>query len=131
MIWHEIVNDGTGQVPVTTYCPLCTSGVAFDPRVGERVLEFGTSGALYQSALVMYDRQTESLWTHFDGQAVVGTLARSGERFVDEQTGSTWNVLGEAVEGPLVGERLEPVPHVDTFWFAWSAYQPDTSLVHQ
>ena len=75
MLWHEIVNDRIGGTPVTvTYCPLCNSAVAYDRRVGGEVLDFGTSGALYQSALVMYDRQTESLWTHFDGRAVVGDL---------------------------------------------------------
>ena len=75
MIWHEIVNDVVGGVPVAvTYCPLCNSALAFDQRAAERVLDFGTSGRLYRSALVMYDRQTESLWTHFTGQAVAGTL---------------------------------------------------------
>lgn len=76
MIWHEIVNDVVAGVPVAmTYCPLCNSAVAFDRRVAGRTLDFGTSGALYQSAMVMYDRQTESLWTHVDGRAVIGTLA--------------------------------------------------------
>ncbi|HEX6232230.1 MAG TPA: DUF3179 domain-containing (seleno)protein [Jiangellaceae bacterium] len=56
-------------------------------------------------------------------------FSRIGAEFVDERTGSTWNVLGEAVAGPLAGERLEPVPHVDTFWFAWSAYQPNTAIL--
>ncbi len=75
MVWHEIVNDRIGNTPVAvTYCPLCNSAVAYDRRVDDRLLDFGTSGALYQSALVMYDRQTESLWTHFDGRAVVGDL---------------------------------------------------------
>lgn len=75
MLWHEIVNDRVGTVPVTvSYCPLCNSAVGYDRRVDDRVLDFGTSGSLYQSALVMYDRQTESLWTHFDGRAVVGEL---------------------------------------------------------
>lgn len=72
---HELVNDAVGGVPVTvSYCPLCNSGVVYDRRVGELVLDFGTSGSLYQSSLVMYDRQTQSLWTHFNGQAVVGEL---------------------------------------------------------
>lgn len=76
MTVHELVNDRVGGIPVTvSYCPLCNSGVAYDRRVGERVLDFGTSGRLYQSSLVMYDRQTQSLWTHFDGTAVVGELA--------------------------------------------------------
>ena len=273
LMWHEIVNDVVDGVPVAvTYCPLCNSGIAFDRRVDGRVLDFGTSGTLYQSALVMYDRQTESLWTHFDGRAVVGTLVGAvlgpmllstvgwrdfldahpdapvltrdtgygrsygrnpyvsydtiekpltgyysgdvddrlapmtrvvgihsgsdpvavelselrergvievvvdgrpvtvwhrpglassldavqvadgddvgavgafvGETdagpvtfrrndagdFVDDQTGSTWNILGEAIDGAATGDRLQPVTHVDTFWFAWSTYRPATSL---
>jgi hypothetical protein len=72
---HEIVNDTLGGVPVAvTYCPLCNSGVAFDRRVDERVLSFGTSGRLYLSDLVMYDRQTESLWPQIEGRAVAGVL---------------------------------------------------------
>jgi hypothetical protein len=274
MTRHEIVNDTLGATPVTvTYCPLCSSAVAFDRRLGDRILDFGTSGALLQSALVMYDRQTESLWGHFTGEAIVGALTgeqldtytvqtvnwgewraanpdgtvlapdstgstygdnpypgyenssgplspqflqedvderlpekdrvlgvRDGDEalaielsrltdervievelageavvtwlrpglaspleggqvaqgsdigatgafrpfagdgtqltfvpveggFRDEQTGSTWNVLGEAVEGPLAGEQLAGVEHVDTFWFAWSSYQPETAIL--
>ena len=72
---HEIVNDTVAGVPVAvTYCPLCASGIAFDRRVGERVLSFGTSGRLYHSDLVMYDRQTESLWPQIGGAAVAGVL---------------------------------------------------------
>ena len=76
MTWHEIVNDELGGVPVTvTFCPLCNSAVAYERTQPDgTVLDFGTSGRLYNSSLVMYDRQTESLWTHFDGKAVVGTL---------------------------------------------------------
>lgn len=48
--------------------------------------------------------------------------------FVDDQTGTSWNILGEAVEGPLAGARLSPVGHVDTFWFAWAAFRPSTLL---
>ncbi len=76
MTWHEIVNDVIGGVPVTVaYCPLCNSALAYDRRLGDRILDFGTSGELFNSSLVMYDRQTESLWTHFDSRAVVGHLA--------------------------------------------------------
>jgi hypothetical protein len=75
MMWHEIVNDTIADVPVTiAYCPLCNSALAYDRRLDDRILDFGTSGELFNSSLVMYDRQTESLWTHFDGQAVVGHL---------------------------------------------------------
>jgi len=76
MIWHEIVNDTVGGVPIAiTYCPLCNSAVSYIREVRGVETTFGTSGRLFASALVMYDRATESLWTHFDGKAVVGLLA--------------------------------------------------------
>ena len=271
LIWHEIVNDIVGAVPVAvTYCPLCNSAVAYDRRAAGRMFSFGTSGLLWNSALVMYDRQTETLWSHFTGEAIVGvltgtkletfpvatvpwgvwrdahpdglvlsrntgftrnygsnpypgyddvtsepflfegdvdgrftamtrvvgieregaalavplvelreqrvarvslsgqeltvwwapgtvsaldesdivdgddigatgvflptvdgtalTFTASGDSFVDDETGSTWNLLGQAVSGPLVGRQLESVEHVDTFWFAWSAFRPDTDV---
>ena len=75
LIWHEIVNDVVGGVPVTvTYCPLCNSAVVFDRRVPPHVLDFGTTGKLRNSDLVMYDRQTESWWQQFTCEAIVGTL---------------------------------------------------------
>ncbi len=270
---HEIVNDTVGGVPVAvTYCPLCASGVAFDRRVGDRILSFGTSGMLYLSDLVMYDRQTESLWPQIEGAAVAGVLtgteltvvpaslvswqqwraahpdgwvlsrqtgfareyganpyyqyddkaslplflagpidnriewlkqpvvgirsgddalaidiealrrdgvrevtvdgramtvwwlpgARSslddfavgegrevgttavfepvvdgrrltfrsaGDVIADVETSSTWNALGEAVEGPLTGSRLTPVIHTSTFWFAWSSFHEGTRVL--
>jgi len=271
MTWHEIVNDTIGGRPVTvSYCPLCNSAIAYDRRLGDRILDFGTSGLLYQSGLVMYDRQTESLWSHFTGEAVIGTLtgeeldlipmstvswsdwldanadglvlsrdtghrrsygenpypgyddvddppfAFEGEvdgrlaakervvgirgdddavairtadlfearvveievggdpvvvwlepgtasaldessvdggrdvgatgvfdptvdgrpltfeaakdAFRDTETGSTWDVLGNATDGPLAGSKLTPIEHVDTFWFAWAAFLPDTRI---
>lgn len=61
LVWHEIVNDSVGGVPVTvTFCPLCYTAIAFDRRAANRVLDFGTTGNLRKSDLVMYDRQTES-----------------------------------------------------------------------
>lgn len=275
MTWHELVNDSFGDRPVTvSYCPLCNSAVAYDRRLASRdlVLDFGTSGSLYNSALVMYDRQTESLWSHFTAQAIVGHLAGevldtipvatvswdeyrrahpdglvlsretgferdyganpyggydavdstpflfSGDpdprlppqtrvvsvqgdvdsvavvtehlydrrvveisvdgrplvallsrgtasgldtgrvaggrdvgasgvfvpevdgrtltfepvdesTFRDRETGSTWSILGLALDGPLAGERLEAVEHLDTFWFAIAAFRPDTVVV--
>lgn len=79
LIWHEIVNDVVGGVPVAvTYCPLCNSAVVFDRRVAGRTLSFGTTGKLRNSDLVMYDRQTETWWQQFTGAAIVGTLV--GER---------------------------------------------------
>lgn len=63
-----------------------------------------------------------------DGRPAPGSFRRLGATFVDGRT-TRWNVLGEAVAGPLAGAQLEPVPHVDTFWFAWSTYRPDAQLV--
>ncbi|RED11119.1 DUF3179 domain-containing protein [Pontivivens insulae] len=75
LTWHEIVNDTIGTVPVAvTFCPLCNSGLVFDRRVGDRVLEFGVSGLLRHSDMVMYDRQTHSWWQQFTGDAIVGAL---------------------------------------------------------
>ena len=79
LMWHEIVNDIVGGRPVViTYCPLCNSGIVFARTVDRTVLDFGTSGKLYRSDLVMYDRQTHSLWAQMEGRAIVG--ARAGTR---------------------------------------------------
>ena len=75
LIWHEIVNDVVGDVPVAvTFCPLCNTGIVFDRRLDGEVLEFGTTGKLRNSDLVMYDRTTESWWQQFLGEAIVGEL---------------------------------------------------------
>lgn len=79
LIWHEIVNDTVGGAPIAiTYCPLCNSSLVFERTVENRVLDFGTTGKLRNSDLVMYDRQTESWWQQFGGDAIVGVL--SGKR---------------------------------------------------
>ena len=79
LIWHEIVNDTVAGRPVAvTYCPLCDAALVFDRRVAGRVLDFGTTGLLRFSDLVMWDRQTESWWQQFLGEAMVGAL--TGER---------------------------------------------------
>ena len=78
LMFHEIVNDEAGGIPVAvTFCPLCNSGLIFDRRLGGRVLEFGVSGMLRFSDMVMFDRQTESWWQQFDGRAIVGELLGS------------------------------------------------------
>jgi hypothetical protein len=81
LMWHEIVNDTVGGRPVAvTYCPLCNSGLVFDRRVDGVLHDFGTSGKLYKSDLVMYDRQTHSLWAQMEGRAIVGE--RAGTRLM-------------------------------------------------
>ena len=75
LMWHEIVNDIVGDVPITvTFCPLCNTVVVFDRRVGNKVLDFGTTGKLRNSDLVMYDRQTETWWQQFLGEGIIGEL---------------------------------------------------------
>lgn len=75
LVWHEIVNDAINSKRVlVTYCPLCLSGIVFDPVVQGGRVEFGTSGKLWNSNLVMYDRKTESLWSQILGEAIVGEM---------------------------------------------------------
>ena len=75
LIRHEIVNAVLGDIPVAvTYCPLCNTALVFDRRVAGRVLDFGTSGNLRRSDLVMWDRQTQSWWQQITGEAIVGDL---------------------------------------------------------
>ena len=75
LIWHEIVNDVVGGKPVAViYCPLCNSAVVFERKVDKTTLDFGTTGKLRHSALVMYDRQTESWWQQFTDEAITGAM---------------------------------------------------------
>lgn len=271
LIWHEIVNDEVDGLPVAvTFCPLCNASIVFDRRVGEQTLDFGTTGKLRKSDLIMYDRQTESWWQQALGEAIAGeftgtrltflasqvmsfgdfaaefpdgevlaipagfsraygrnpytgydstdrpflydgaldTRLPATERvvgislgdvarayafadvavqgvindelaeqavviffkggvssaldaalidegrdvgstvvfdrrlddqvltfdaldnglFKDAETGSTWNILGEALAGPLVGKQLPQVVAFDHFWFAWHAFYPETEI---
>ena len=271
LIWHEIVNDVVGGVPVAvTFCPLCNSAITFDRRLDGVVHDFGTTGNLRNSDLVMWDRQTETWWQQLTGEGIVGSLAgkkltflpasviswedfkdanpdgrvlsrdtgffrdygrnpyvgydradnppflfdgdldgrllpkervatltidgvaaafpftildservvnyavngtdlvvffKPGTRsaldglligssreigstgvfesnldgqkltfrseddtFVDNETGSVWNILGKATGGPLSGKNLTSIIHDNTFWFAWGSFKPDTKI---
>jgi hypothetical protein len=78
LTWHEIVNDTVGGLPLTiTFCPLCNTAIAFERTLDGRVLDFGTTGRLRFSNLIMYDRQTESWWQQAGGDAIAGQLAGS------------------------------------------------------
>ncbi|WP_404309469.1 DUF3179 domain-containing protein [Neorhodopirellula lusitana] len=102
--YHEIINDRIGELPIAvTYCPLCDSAVVFDRRtpLGER--EFGVSGLLYNSNVLMYDRSNmESLWSQ---------------------------VKGEGVSGPGAGVKLTVLPMELTTWAAWRARNPNTTVL--
>lgn len=78
LMYHEIVNDTVDGTPVAvTFCPLCNASIVFERRAGAQVLDFGTTGRLRFSDLVMYDRQTESWWQQFTGKGIVGRYAGS------------------------------------------------------
>ncbi len=101
--WHEIVNDVVGGRPVfITYCPLCGTGMAFDPTFNGRVYTFGVSGLLYKSDVLMYDHQTESLWSQ---------------------------IRKEAVTGEMIGSRLTLLPLIHTTWKAWKKEHPQTLVL--
>ncbi len=272
LMWHEIVNDTVGSVPVTvTFCPLCNTAIAFERTLDGQVLDFGTTGRLRFSNLIMYDRQMESWWQQATGEAIVGeftgrqltfrpaaiiawadfkaayqdgkvlsretgysrdygrnpytgyddvnrspflyrgpetpgtlppmarvvtvdlngeavgypydvlqkvhvvndtvggvpivvlwapgtasaldagsvaggedvgatttfsreldgqmlTFVFDGDRIVDEQTGTEWDVLGRAVSGPRAGSQLTPLVSINHFWFSWAAFRPETRV---
>jgi hypothetical protein len=75
LVSHEIVNDFVANDPILiTYCPLCGSGIAYERTIDGETVEFGTSGKLYNSNLIMYDRKTETYWQQIDGKAILGPL---------------------------------------------------------
>lgn len=124
---HEIVNDNLDGVPVLiTYCPLCFSGVVFSRQLGDDILTFGNTSALYMSDLVMYDKLTGSFWFQVGGEAIVGPLSGSRLKLLASTT-ITW---GE-------WKRLFPASHVltgnneDPEMFANSVYGRGVSTGYQ
>ena len=90
LMYHEIVNDNLGDLPIlATYCPLCNAAIVFDRRLTfngkDYLLDFGVSGMLRKSDLVMWDRQTESWWQQLMGEALVGKLAGAELSFINSQ----------------------------------------------
>ncbi|CAN5646180.1 hypothetical protein BH23PSE1_BH23PSE1_13500 [soil metagenome] len=109
LTWHEIVNDTVAGIPVAvTFCPLCNSGLVFDRRAEGRVLEFGVSGLLRHSDMIMYDRQTFSWWQQFTGEGIVGAL--TGARLDPVVSWmESWSAFTERSPGGLV--MAEPTSH--------------------
>ena len=100
MIWHEIVNDTVGGVPISvTFCPLCNTAVVYDRRLDGKVLDFGTTGKLRNSDLVMYDRQTESWWQQSLGKSIIGEMTRKPLKTVSARLESWANFRKRAPEG--------------------------------
>lgn len=105
LIWHEIVNDTVGGVPATiTFCPLCNTAIVFDRRLEGRVLDFGTTGKLRFSDLVMYDRQTESWWQQVTGEAIVGEQTGKRLTFLPAQIIS-WETFKSTFPGGKILNR--------------------------
>ena len=103
LIWHEIVNDTVGGMPVTvTFCPLCNAVMVFDRRVDGRVLDFGTTGKLRNSDLVMYDRQTESWWQQFLGEGIVGEMTGKRLELIPARLESFARFRARAPEGKVL-----------------------------
>lgn len=103
LVWHELANDTLGGVPIlVSYCPLCGTAMVFDRRVGSRTHRFGVSGLLYRSDLLMFDRESESLWSQIGAEAVTGPSRGARLR--------------------LVRSRIEP-------WGAWRRRHPETTVV--
>ena len=103
LIWHEIVNDTVGGMPVSvTYCPLCNSSIVFDRRLGKDVLDFGTTGKLRNSDLVMYDRQTESWWQQFTGTGIVGKMTGKTLKMVPSRVESFARFRESAPSGKVL-----------------------------
>lgn len=102
MTFHEIVNDVVGGDPVAvTYCPLCNAAIVFDRTVDGDVLDFGTTGKLRKSDLVMYDRTTDSWWQQFSGEAIAGSYAGTELTMLPSQLMS-WERFAEAHPDALV-----------------------------
>ncbi len=79
IVWHELVNDSIGDLDfLVSFCPLCGSGIVYDRKVDGETLEFGVSGMLFESNMLMFDRDSESLWSQSRSEAVVGD--RLGQR---------------------------------------------------
>jgi len=100
---HEIVNDVVGgEIITVTWCPLCGSGIAFAAAVEERTFDFGVSGLLYNSDVLMYDRQTESLWSQ---------------------------IMKTAITGEMKGSKLTAISLVHTTWRDWMSRHPETDVL--
>ena len=103
LTWHEIVNDELGGVPISvTYCPLCNSSIVFDRRLDGLILDFGTTGKLRNSDMVMYDRQTETWWQQFLGEGIVGELVGKKRKTVPARLESFENFISRAPDGKVL-----------------------------
>jgi len=115
LIWHEIVNDTiAGQPVLVTYCPLCNAAIVFKRKVKDQPVEFGTSGLLRHSDLVMYDRLTESWWQQFTGEAIAGEMAGQTLEMIPSRVVSFAEIRAEDTDmGVLVANNPRERPYGD------------------
>ena len=125
LLWHEIVNDTVGGVPVLiSYCPLCNSGVVYDRRVDGQAVQFGNTGRIRHADMVMYDRATESWWQQFTGEAIVGSQAGTLLRALPARLESLARFRARAPDGQVMipaGVMRQPYGetpyfHMDSLW---------------
>lgn len=103
LLWHEIVNDTIGGVPVlVSYCPLCNSGVVFDRRLNGETLVFGNTGRIRHFDMVMYDRNTESWWQQFLGESIIGELTGQRMELIPARLESVAKFRERAPQGQLL-----------------------------
>lgn len=110
LVWHEIVNEHfDGKPLLITFCPLCFTGVVFEPIINNEPVAFGTSGKLYNNNLVMYDRKTDTLWSQAKGEAIVGEL--TGQKLVRYPSLTiSWNDFKRAYpEGQVLSRKTGAV----------------------
>lgn len=108
LIWHEIVNDVVDGLPVAvTFCPLCNASIVFDRQVGDQTLDFGTTGKLRKSDLIMYDRQSESWWQQALGEAIVGKFTSARLNFLASQVMSFGDFAAEFPNGEVMASPTE------------------------
>ncbi len=101
--WHEVVDDSLGGTPLAiTFCPLVQDAAVYRREAAGKTLTFGVSGKLYQSNLVLYDEGTQSLWSQLDG---------------------------EALAGPMAGQKLAAIPSTIVTWEAWKNRHPSTDVL--
>jgi hypothetical protein len=105
LMWHEIVNDTVGELPLTiTFCPLCNTAIVFEREVDGQVFDFGTTGRLRNSNLIMYDRQTETWWQQGTGEAIVGEYLGTKLKFYPASI-IAWSDFAEAFPEGMVLSR--------------------------
>jgi hypothetical protein len=103
LIWHEIVNDTVGGLPVSvTFCPLCNASIVFSREFAGQTLDFGTTGLLRNSDLIMYDRQSETWWQQALGLAIVGDYAGQRLTFLPAQVVSFADYAAVYPQGDLL-----------------------------